>query len=51
MNDYKITFTLENGFKDEIIIGAANRLAAYENFTDIAKGFETKVIDAECVRV
>ena len=48
MNEYRIIYQCADGFKGEVTVCAANRIAAFEVFKDL--GFEN-VINADCFRV
>jgi hypothetical protein len=48
MNQYEMVFQYSNGYKDEVIVDAANRAMAFAIFEEL--GFED-VISVDCFRV
>ena len=48
MNEYRIEYVWSDGYEDEVIVCAANRLMAFEVFEEF--GIED-VVRAECFRV
>lgn len=48
MNQYRIAYQTSDGYEDEVIISAANRIAAFEVFNEL--GYEN-VVNADCYRV
>lgn len=48
---WKISYTTENGYEDEVEVCAANKVMAWSVFGDISKDFDEKVVFAECFRV
>ena len=51
MNTYRIVYVTEDGYKDEVVVSAANSIAAALVFEDIAKDFDEEVVSAECFRI
>ena len=51
MDVWKIIYTTESGYEDEIEVSAVNKFMAWDIFEDIAKSFDEKVISADCIRV
>ena len=51
MDIWKIIYTTESGYEDEIEVSAINKFMAWDMFEDIAKDFDEKVISADCFRV
>ena len=48
MNQYRMVFQCSNGYKDEVIVDAANRVMAFAIFEEL--GFEDVVsVDCFCV--
>ena len=48
MNEYRIVYTCSDGYEDEVVVCAVNRIMAMELFED----FEVEdVVDIECYRV
>ena len=48
---WKISYTTESGYEDEVEVCAANKVMAWSVFGDISKDFDEKVVFAECFRV
>lgn len=48
MNQYRIEYVCSDGYEDEVIVYAANRLMAFEVFEEL--GIED-VVSADCFRV
>ncbi len=48
MNNYEITFMLENGFKGTTVVPAINTFMAWDVFESIADEYDSRVVDAEC---
>lgn len=51
MDVWKIIYTTESGYEDEIEVCAVNKFMAWDIFEDIVKDFDEKVISADCFRV
>ena len=51
MDVWKIIYTTESGYEDEIEVCAVNKFMAWDTFEDITKDFDEKVISADCFRV
>ena len=51
MDVWKIIYTTESGYEDEVEVCAVNKFMAWDIFEDIAKYFDEKVISADCFRV
>jgi hypothetical protein len=51
MDIWKIIYTTESGYEDEVEVCAVNKVMAWDVFEDIAKDFDEKVVAADCVRV
>ena len=51
MDVWKIIYTTESGYEDEVEVCAVNKFMAWDIFEDIAKDFDEKVISADCFRV
>ena len=51
MGIWKIIYTTESVYEDEIKVSAINKSMAWDMFEDIAKDFDEKVISADCFRV
>ena len=51
MNDYKIEYVLKDGTKGIEYVSAANRMMAFNVFSDIALSYDSPVEHAECYRV
>lgn len=48
MNNYEICFRLENGFEGMEVVSAVNKFMAWEMFETISKGYESRVVAADC---
>ena len=48
MNEYRIEYVCSDGYEDEVIVCAVNRIMAFEVFEEL--GIED-VVRAECFRV
>lgn len=48
MNQYIIVYQTSDGYESEVIVSAANRIAAFEVFNEL--GYEN-VVNADCYRV
>ena len=51
MDIWKITYTTENGYEDEVEVCAINKFMAWDMFEIIAKNFDERVVFADCFRV
>ena len=51
MDVWKIIYTTESGYEDEIEVCAVNKFMAWDIFEDIVKDSDEKVISADCFRV
>lgn len=51
MGIWKISYTTESGYEDEVEVCAVNKVMAWSVFRDISKDFDEKVVFAECFRV
>ena len=51
MDVWKIIYTTESGYEDEVEVCAVNKFMAWDIFEDIIKDFDEKVISADCFRV
>ena len=51
MDVWKIIYTTESGYEDEVEVCAVNKFMAWDIFEDIIKDFGEKVISADCFRV
>ena len=51
MDVWKIIYTTESGYEDEIEVSAINKFMAWDMFEDLAKDLDEKVISAHCFRV
>lgn len=51
MDVWRIIYTTESGYEDEIEVCAVNKFMAWDIFEDIVKDFDEKVISADCFRV
>ena len=51
MDIWKIIYTTESGYEDEIEVSAINKFMAWDIFKDIVKDFDEKVISADCFRI
>lgn len=50
MDIWKIIYTTESGYENEIEVSAINKFMAWDMFENIAKDFVEKVISADCFR-
>jgi hypothetical protein len=46
MNQYKIVFTYSDGYEDEVIVSAVNRIMAFDVFKDL--GYEDDIVITDC---
>ena len=51
MDVWKIIYTTESGYEDEIEVCAVNKFMAWVILEDIVKDCDEKVISADCFRV
>ena len=51
MDVWKIIYTTESGYEDEVEVCAVNKFMAWDIFEDIVKDLDEKVISADCVNV
>ena len=51
LNKWSATYETIDGFQGEVIVTAFNKVMAYDVFEDIAKDFNSKVVDCNIVRV
>lgn len=51
MDLWKIIYTTESGYEDEVEVCAVNKFMAWEVFEDIAKDFDEKITDAYCFKI
>ena len=48
MGVWKIIYITESGYEGEVEVNAVNKFVAWDIFEDMAKGFDEKVITADC---
>lgn len=48
MNEYRIVYQCSNGYEDEVIVSAVNRMMAFELFKELEIA---DVVSADCFRV
>lgn len=48
MNEYRIVYQCSDGYEDEVIVSAVNRMMAFEMFEELEIA---DVINADCFRV
>ena len=48
MNEYRIVYQCSNGYEDEVIVSAVNRMMAFEMFKELEIA---DIINADCFRV
>ena len=51
MDVWKIIYTTESRYEDEVEVCAVNKFMAWDIFEDIVKDLDEKVISADCFRV
>ena len=51
MDVWKIIYTTESGYEDEVEVCAVNKFMAWDIFEDIVTDFDETVTSADCFRV